>query len=119
MTTPTPCSISDLRRGGITFILPAVLAGPDHKPSDKYIELFLKNYREQGIRNLTIVTTAEIRDKLVAASVQETFVVDDDPKVRFARLISECQRVTPFIHESVVILDKESVDIGENTTIYP
>ena len=119
MTTSTPCSINDLKSGGITFILPAVLAGPDQKPSDKYIELFLKNYREKDIQNLTIVTTAEIRDKLVAASVQATFIVDDDPKLRFARLINEGQRVTPFIHESVVILDEESVHIGKNATIYP
>jgi UDP-3-O-[3-hydroxymyristoyl] glucosamine N-acyltransferase len=119
MRIPTPCSINDLRNGGITFILPAVLAGPDQKPSDKYIELFLNRYRERGVRDLTIVTTAEIRDKLVAASVDETFVVDDDPKVRFARLVGEGRQVPPFIHGSVVILDEETVHFGNDATIYP
>jgi UDP-3-O-[3-hydroxymyristoyl] glucosamine N-acyltransferase LpxD len=119
MKRPEPCSINDLKSGGITFILPAVLAGPDPKPSDKYIDLFLTNYRQRGIRDLTIVTTAEIRDTLVAASVDEDFVVDPDPKVRFARMIGESHRVTPFIHETVVILDEASVDIGDGVTIYP
>lgn len=119
MTRPIPCSINDLRSGGITFILPAVLAGPDQRPSDRYIELFLRSYRDRGIHDLTIVTTPEIRDRLVAASVDATFVVDDDPKVRFARLIGEHHRVTPFIHESVVILDRETVHIGRGVTIHP
>jgi UDP-3-O-[3-hydroxymyristoyl] glucosamine N-acyltransferase len=116
---PEPCSINDLKSGGITFIVPAVLAGPDPKPSDRYIELFLTNYRNRDIRDLKIVTTAEIRDRLVAASVDATFIVDDDPKVRFARMIGESRRVAPFIHESVVILDEASVAIGEGVTIYP
>jgi UDP-3-O-[3-hydroxymyristoyl] glucosamine N-acyltransferase len=119
VTSPTPCSINDLKSGGITFILPAVLAGPDQKPSDRYIELFLRNYRERHIRDLTIVTTAEIRDRLVAESVEENYIVDEDPKVRFARMINEGRRMAPFIHDSVVILDPDSVHIGKDVTIYP
>jgi UDP-3-O-[3-hydroxymyristoyl] glucosamine N-acyltransferase len=114
-----PCSIHDLRSGGITFILPAVLAGPEARPSDRYLQAFLASYRERGIRDLTVVTTAAIRDALVAAGVEATFVVDEDPKVRFARIVNERRRVEPFVDPTVRILDPASVRIGRNVTIHP
>lgn len=119
MKDPIPCSLNDLRTGGITFIMPGVLAGPDQRPSDKYIRLFLRQYRERGISDLTIVTTQEICDVLSAEGVHENFVVDTQPKVRFARLVNERRPVQPFIHESVKILDPDTVQIGRDVTIYP
>jgi len=119
MSHPIPCSLNDLRSGGITFIMPGVLAGPDRRPSDKYIRLFLQQYRERALSDLTIVTTQEICDVLSAEGVHETFIVDAQPKVRFARLVNENRPVRPFIHDSVKILDPDTVQIGQDVTIYP
>jgi len=119
MSRPIPCSLNDLRSGGITFIMPGVLAGPDQRPSDKYIRLFLQQYRGRALRDLTIVTTEEICDVLSAEGVHENFVVDAQPKVRFARLVNESRPVQPFIHDSVKILDPDTVQIGQDVTIYP
>jgi UDP-3-O-[3-hydroxymyristoyl] glucosamine N-acyltransferase len=119
MSDPIPCSLNDLCSGGITFIMPGVLAGPDQKPSDKYIRLFLKQYRGRAISDLTIVTTQEICDVLSAEGVDETFVLAPQPKVRFARLINERRPIQPLIHDSVTILDPDTVEIGRDVTIYP
>jgi hypothetical protein len=119
MSDPIPCSLNDLRSGGITFIMPGVLAGPAQKPSDKYIRLFLQQYRERGISDLTIVTTQEICDVLAAEGVAENFVPDPQPKVRFTRLINESRPIRPFIHDSVTILDPDTVEMGRGVRSIP
>lgn len=99
-----PRSINKLENGCITFI-----------NSEKYIEAFLKNYKEKNISDITIVTTKDIRDKI---DIKEEFIICDYPRLAFAEKVNEqLEKEEAFIHPTAFI--GENVKIGENVTIHP
>ncbi len=99
-----PRSINKLENGCITFI-----------NSVKYVDSFLKNYEENKISDITIVTTKEIREKI---DIDEEFIICEYPRLTFAEMVNErLDKKEAFIHSTAVIGD--NVTIGENVTIHP
>ncbi|MCG3257601.1 MAG: hypothetical protein KAU62_15965 [Candidatus Heimdallarchaeota archaeon] len=105
MKTLDPCSITNLKENGITFIV-----------DSKYIDVFRKNVKESNIGNLVVVTTREIKNEIGLDFLE--YIYDDNPKLKFAQIVNETIAKPDYKIHSTAYIEK-GVKIGNNVTIHP